>query len=314
LALSLLVPGIALAAYPAGAQPASEPLLVAQNLPPMQGYGTYGSNPTYNNTYNNNANTYQQPTYGQQQPYGQTQQYQPAYQQPPLQGYVMTAPPGTVVSATLSNTISSDFARVGDRFNATLGSAISSGNSVILPAGTQMEGQIVMVKPAGRAGKNGELEVRFTSAMMPNGQRVPLSARIQTEDNTGIIRGGTTAGRAGRAAVTTGVGAGLGAALGTAMGPLSGGGVGRGAIYGTVLGAGMGALGSAVQKGKPAVLDSGQPVNVVLDQPLTTSPSAMGGGGGYSPQQAPSQDSSFQYYQPTNAAPQNPQPYNYYGN
>lgn len=320
LAFSLLLPGFALAAspdmdYDSKIQPLAQ---ISQSLPPIQGTGgynnTYGTNPSYNNNYNNPAPAYQ--PYGQTQQYGQYNNNTTYGQQPPLQGYVVTAPPGTVVSATMSSPISSDFARVGDRFNATLGAPIASGGNVILPAGSQMEGQVVMVKPAGRAGKNGELEVRFTSAMLPNGQRVPLSARVQTEDGTGIIKGGSTAGRFGRAAVTTGVGAGLGAALGTAMGPLSGGGVGRGAIYGTALGAGMGALGSAVQKGKAAVIESGEPLNIVLDQPLTTSPSAMGnmGGGGYSQPNysQPSGDSSFQYY--NNSVPQNPQPYNYYGN
>ncbi|WP_373532916.1 hypothetical protein [Vampirovibrio sp.] len=304
---------------------------ISQSLPPMQnsdyqtgGFTNYGSNPSpsYNNTYSSTPNTGYQP-YGQSQqpqqpsyaPYNNNQSYG---QQPPLQGYVMTAPPGTVVSATLASPVSSDFARVGDRFNATLGSPIASGGNVILPAGSQMEGQVVMVKAAGRSGKNGELDIRFTSATLPNGQRVPLSAKIQTEDGSGIIRGGSTAGRFGRAAVTTGVGAGLGAALGTAMGPLSGGGVGRGAIYGTALGAGMGALGSAFQKGTAAVLDSGTPLNIVLDQPLTTSPASMGmGASGYAqPQQDQGQGQGFQYYQPNNnTAPQNQQPYtNYYGN
>ncbi|HEY9745098.1 MAG TPA: hypothetical protein V6C99_02645 [Oculatellaceae cyanobacterium] len=201
----------------------------------------------------------------------------PQYGQPPLQGYVVTAPPGTVVSATVNSAISSEYARVGDRFTATLGAPIVGGNSVILPAGSQVEGQVVMARPAGRAGKNGELEVRFTSARLPNGQTVPLSARIKTDDGTGVIKGGTTAGRVGKAALTTGVGAGLGAALGTAMGPLSGGKVGRGAIYGTTLGAGVGALGAAMQKGTPAVLDSSQPIDIVLDQPLTTAPVDNGG-------------------------------------
>lgn len=320
LAFGLLLPGFALAASKYEAEPALKPLAqISQSLPPMQGSGYqtggYGNNPSYNNTYSN-PNTGYQP-YGQaQQPYnanpsyGNTQTYG---QQAPLQGYVMTAPPGTVVSATLGSPISSDFARVGDRFNATLGSPIASGGNVILPAGSQMEGQVVMVKPAGRAGKNGELDIRFTSATLPNGQRVPLSAKIQTEDNTGIIKGGSTGGRLGRAAVTTGVGAGLGAALGTAMGPLSGGGVGRGAIYGTALGAGMGALGSAFQKGKPAVVESGEPINIVLDQPLTTSPGSMGSSGYAQPQQQQDQGQGFQYYQPNNSAPQNPQPYNNYG-
>lgn len=341
LAFSLLLPGFALAApdYGYEAQPVSKPLAqVSQSLPPLQGTngydngyqnngytGGYGSNPTYNNTYGN-ANSGYQPQYTQTQPQynnSYNNNAQPYGQQAPLQGYVMTAPPGTVMSASLSSPVSSEFARVGDRFTATLASPVASGSSVILPAGSQMEGQVVMVKPAGRAGKSGELEVRFTSAMLPNGQRVPLSARIQTEDGTGIIKGGTTGGRVGRAAVTTGVGAGLGAALGTAMGPLSGGGVGRGAIYGTALGAGMGALGAAFQKGTPAQIESGEPVNIVLDQPLTTSPGGAMGSSGYAQpnysqpnysQPAQDQQQGFQYYQQGSSAPQNPQPYNYYGN
>ena len=263
LSVMLASPGIFTSALAESglAQTGAEPTYISQSLPPMQGY-------PQNSGYGNQG-------YGQ---YGT-----PTYNQPPLQGYAVTAPPGTIVSATLSSPVSSEYARVGDRFMATLGAPIMGGNSVILPAGSQIEGQVVMARPSGRAGRNGELEVRFTSAMLPNGQRVPLSARIQTEDGTGIIKGGSTASRLGKAALTTGIGAGLGAALGTAMGPLSGGHVGRGAIYGTTLGAGMGALGAAVQKGVPAVLDSSSPINIVLDQPLTTTP--MQDNGGYPQQQ-----------------------------
>jgi hypothetical protein len=305
LVFGLLAPTLVFAVSNAQTSPSSgsSPVNISQSLPPIQGYPTSAQDSTpgystyggYGNNYGNNSGyqTYPQP----QTQYSQPSYSQPSYnQQAPLQGYVVTAPPGTVMSATLSSPISSEYARVGDRFMATLGSPVAAGNSVILPAGSQMEGQVVMVKAAGHTGRNGELDIRFTSATLPNGQRVPLSAHIQTEDGTGVIKGGSTAGRVGRAAVTTGVGAGLGAALGTAMGPLSGGHVGRGAIYGTVLGAGMGALGSAWQKGKPAVVESNSPINIVLDQPLTSSPST------YS--QTPDQN----YYQPQ----QNTQPYNYY--
>ena len=327
LALSLLLPGLALAGNDFGGASTqnSPPINISQNLPPLQGpgYSTPGYNTSgsgYSTNYNSTPNYSQQPSYSQVNPpsqYGQQQQYAPqsSYQpQAPLQGYVVTAPAGTVVSATLSSPVSSEFARVGDHFTATLGSPISAGNSVILPAGSQMDGQVMMVKAAGHTGRNGELDIRFTSATLPNGQRVPLSARIQTEDGTGIIKGGTTATRMGHAAVNTGVGAGLGAALGTAMGPLSGGGVGRGAIYGTVLGAGLGALGSAWQKGKPATVSSGQPLNIVLDQPLTATP-AMGGAD-YSQQAGSSNyypnnngQSNFQQY----GGQSMPQPNNFYG-
>jgi hypothetical protein len=201
---------------------------------------------------------------------------------PPLQGRVVTAPAGTFMSATVNTPLSSEFARVGDRFTAVLGGDVAAGGSVVLPSGSQLEGQVVSVERAGRAGKNGYLDVRFTGATLPNGQRVALSAKIQTQDGTGLIRGGTTKGRVGKAALRTGVGAGLGAALGTAMGPLSGGEVGRGAIYGTALGGGMGLASAAWAKGEEAVLPAGQPVNITLDQPLTTNDSGGGyGGGGY---------------------------------
>ena len=326
-ALSLLLPGLALAASGSGSPSNwnssgqnSSSQQVSQNLPPVQGPGY--TTPGYNSTpsYPNYGNT--TPTYTQQPAYTPNQQYAPQSQgqyapqntyQPPLQGYVATAPAGTVISATVGSPISSEFARVGDRFNVTLGSPIVSGSSVILPAGSTMDGQVMMVKAAGHTGRAGELDIRFTSATTPNGQRIPLSARIQTEDGTGIIKGGTNAGRVGRAAVNTGVGAGLGAALGTAMGPLSGGNVGHGAIYGTILGAGVGALGSAWQKGKPATIDTSQPVNVVLDQPLTATPSAGGDAynqqapGGYYPNNGG--QSNFQPY----GGQQMPQPSNFYG-
>ena len=189
---------------------------------------------------------------------------------PPLQGRVVTAPAGTYMTATVNTPLSSEFARVGDHFNAVLGSDVAAGGSVILPAGSKLDGQVVSVKRAGRSGRNGLLDVRFTGATLPNGQRIPLSAKIQTQDGTGLIKGGTAKGRVGRAALKTGVGAGLGAALGTAMGPLSGGDVGRGAIYGTALGGGLGLASAAWKKGKEAVLPAGQPVNITLNQPLTT--------------------------------------------
>jgi hypothetical protein len=212
------------------------------------------------------------PAFAQYQPAGMDNRGYSSQSLPPLQGRVVTAPAGTFVTASLNSPVSSEYARVGDRFQATLANDLSMGGNLVLPGGSRLEGQVVSVTKAGRMGKNGELDIRFTSATLPNGQSVPLSARIQTEDNTGIIKGGTTAGRVGRAAVRTGVGAGLGAALGTAMGPLSGGEVGRGAVYGTAVGAGMGALAAGWQKGKEALVPAGQPLNIMLDQPLTVAP------------------------------------------
>jgi len=247
--------------------------------------------------------------------YQQMQGQQGSQNLPPLQGRVVTAPAGTFMAGSVNSPISSEFARVGDRFNLALNSDVAAGGSVILPAGSQLEAQVVSVVKAGRTGRNGELDIRLTAGILPNGQRIPLSGRLQTEDGSGIIRGGTTGGRVGKAAVQTGVGAGLGAALGTAMGPLSGGQVGRGAIYGTAIGGGVGALASAWQKGHEAVVPAGQPLNIVLDQPLTVTPSAFSGPMGGQPYGAP-QYGAPQYGAPAQYGGQQPyqqQPTNSYG-
>ncbi len=240
LALGLLVPSMAL----------------AQSLPPM--------NPDYSSQYG-------QPAYQQQQ-YGG---YSGGYGQAPLQGHVVTAMQGTVVPATTAMSISSETARVGDRVVVTLGAPIASGGSILLPAGTQVEGQVRAVDRASRGfGDNGELDIHFTSAMLPNGQRVALSARIQTEDGTGIIRGGSTKARVGKAVVKTGVGAGIGALSGLVAAAMSGGDKGRATALMVPVGAGAGLLAAGADRGEDAVINAGQPINIVLDSPLTASPYA----------------------------------------
>jgi hypothetical protein len=193
----------------------------------------------------------------------------------PLQGRVVTAPAGTLLTATPTMAVSSETARVGDRFTAALGSDLAAGGSVVIPAGSQLEAQVVSVTKGTHGGRHGTLDVRFTSALLPNGQRLPISARIQTQDGSGVLRGGTIKSTVGQAALRTALGAGLGAALGTAMGPLSGGRVGRGAIYGTALGGGLGAANAVWNKGEDAQIAAGQPLNVILDQPVTSSAVAM---------------------------------------
>lgn len=199
--------------------------------------------------------------YPQQSAYGQ--------QQAPLQGRVVTAPAGTTLTGTLSTNLSSQTSRVGDRVVVQVSQPLTSNGQVVLPAGSQVEGQIASLTKAGFTGKAGQLDLRFNGATLPNGQRVSLSGRVQTEDGTGLLRAGTVKNRVGGAALRTAGGAAVGALLGTALGPLSGGRVGRGAIYGTAIGAGLGAASSVANKGEVVELQSGTPLNIVLDQPLT---------------------------------------------
>lgn len=231
--------------------------------------------PQQNNDYNQSYNqSYNQPYNNPNQGYG--------YQQnlPPLQGRVVVAPAGTMLSVATTSGLSSQINRVGDTFSTRLTNDLYIGGNLVLPAGSTLEGQVAEAQSSGRTGKNGTLAMRFTSVVTPDGRRIPISARLATEDGTGILKGGSTAGRIGRGALNTAIGAGLGAALGTALAPAAGGRVGKGAVYGTAIGGGVGLLSNLIKKGKEAEIPSGTQLQIVLDQPLNVQGSS-GGYGGY---------------------------------
>lgn len=248
-----------------------------------QGYGQqgYGNQGYSNQGYGDQG--YGQQGYGQQgygqQGYGQQGYGQQGYGQPQLRGHISTAPPGTTMSTTTSSYVSSDTARIGDPVSVSLGYDVASGGQVVLPAGTQIQGQVVSAIPARRTGRHGELQLRFNRAVLPDGRQVPLSARLVTEDGSGIIKGGTTRGRVGSVAKNTVGGAALGAGLGAIIGGIKGGGraddyLARGAVIGGATGLGR----SAVKRGNEAEIRPGQPIQIMLDQPLTVNVS-----GGYPP-------------------------------
>lgn len=232
-------------------------------------------------------------------PYGSSQPVYPQQEQsayPPLQGRVVSVPAGTSLQTTLASSVSSETARIGDRVTVQLASPVAFNGELALPAGTQVEGQVTRVTKAGFTGRNGELEVRFNTATLPSGQRVPLSGRIETEDGSGVLRGGTNKGRVGKAALKTGGGAAAGALLGTALGPLSGGRPGKGAVYGTAVGAGIGLGAAALVKGKAVELNSGEALTLRLDQPLNLS----GAGASFDNRAYPVQPSGAFYGQQSN--------------
>lgn len=208
-----------------------------------------------------NANPYQ----------NQMQQNQMASNPNPqgaLQGRVTAVPAQTKFTGSPSTPISSEINRVGDQVEINLDQPLtSSDGQQVIPVGSKLVGKVVMLEPAGRAGKPATLDINFNEIITPDGRRFQVSAEIDTED--GMLHGDTTKGRVLKAAGKTALGAGLGAALGTAMGPLSGGHVGKGAIYGTAVGAGAGAVTAAVQKGKDVTLTTTDKLEVKLTQPLT---------------------------------------------
>jgi hypothetical protein len=245
---------------------------IAQTYTPQYNSGkSYGSN---YGTQNYNQNTYKAPTSYQTN-------YQQGYQQPaqgvympPLQGRVVVVPAGSSLSTMTTRPISTEFNTIGDSVSVVLASPFVYNGVVIAPENSIVNGNIVISEKAGFAGKSGKLKISFTNITTPAGQRIPISGKILTNDGTGLLVGGTTKDRAVKAVKNTAIGAMGGALAGTVFGPLSGGKVGRGAALGTAVGSGLGFGKSVIDKGNNVIIDGNNPVDIVIDQPVTVNPTS----------------------------------------
>lgn len=180
------------------------------------------------------------------------------------QGSVSYVPAGTPVSVTLNQALGSQFSQVGQTFSAGLASPIYAGSSLVAPPGSQVEGTVVAVVPAGRGGKPAELDLRLTNILTPDGKRIPLSASIDKANFQLKADGGRTS----HFAKATAGGAAAGALSGLIGGAISGGKFGKSTAIGTGIGAGVGVLGGAIKKGQELIVNQGEQIAFKLDAPI----------------------------------------------
>ena len=178
-----------------------------------------------------------------------------------LQGSVTYVPAGNVTNVMLSSALNSETATVGSAVSATLTNDFIYNGKLIASRGSVLNGTIVKAKKAGFGNRNGQIQVVF----------IPINAVFKTDDNTGILKGGTKMDGAKDYAKNTVIGAGAGAALGTAMGALSSGSVGKGAIYGTAIGGGLGLAKGAMNKGENVNIPASAYLDIMFTQPITLS-------------------------------------------
>ncbi len=193
------------------------------------------------------------------------------YSQDQLQGNVVLVPANTTFQATTTAPINSESMQTGDNVVLYLASDFYYGKNLIAPAGSKVNGIVIKAKKGGYGKRNGQLQIRFSNIYTPNGQMIPISAQIQTNDGSGTLKGGTkkdaAKGYAGKAVM----GAATGAVTGTIMGALSDGSVGKGAAYGTALGGGVGLLTGLYDKGTNVEIPQNAQLNLILNQPITVS-------------------------------------------
>lgn len=195
-----------------------------------------------------------------------------ANQMQPLQGKVVVVPAGTMIPATATMELSSENLFLGQNVCIALSNNFYYNNNLVAPLGSSVNGTVIQVKKAGRAGINGQLMIKFTNIVTPYGQMIPISGKIQTDDGSGLLKGGTAMDTTKAYAKDIAIGSAAGALGGVIMGPLSGGKVGKGAVYGTAVGAGLGVAKSVWDKGEVASIPAGTAINIVVDQPITFNP------------------------------------------
>ena len=201
----------------------------------------------------------------------QNQSYSPYmnnYNSPVLKGAVTTVPVKTAFEIITNSEINTKKNHVGEIFTATLNQPIVVGGDIVIPAGSEVFGQVTYSEDAGRVGRNAIMEIKFTGVKTLNGNKIPMMGKIVTKDNTGVLRGGSVKQQlvknVSTVAVTTVgslvVGAGIGsiaseAGVGTAVGSALGGLFGLGYII--------------IRKGREVNIPIGTKMIIMLEQPLT---------------------------------------------
>ncbi len=167
----------------------------------------------------------------------------------------------------MNEQLSSETARVGDRFTTTVVDPVYAGGVEVVPAGSIIGGRVTEVKRAERRSKAGILGVSFVSLQLPTGLTRSLSGSLSdmSEERVSYDNEGHVSGRSSRNRNIVFIGG--GATTGALIGAIAGG--GKGAGIGAGVGAAAGVAGAYFSKGKEAVVKPGTEFGVVLNQSLS---------------------------------------------
>ena len=158
-------------------------------------------------------------------------------------------PVGQELDVRLQTPLNSGTATTEQRFEATTAVDLKQGNTVLVPAGSNVRGIVSSAEPAGKIDRSGKLTLAFDQITV-KGRNYPFRATVTQALESEGIRGET-----GR----IGAGAGVGAIIGGILGGI------KGAITGILIGAG-GTI--AATEGKDVELPVGTVLRVRLDSGL----------------------------------------------
>ena len=99
----------------------------------------------------------------------------------------ISIPSGVVIPVTLDQALNSATTRVGSTFTASIKS-VRLGDSEF-PAGTKIEGRVTEARPSAN-NQPGVLDMEWTSAILPDGTRVPLYGQLTSLDTENVTNQG----------------------------------------------------------------------------------------------------------------------------
>ncbi|MGA7751346.1 MAG: hypothetical protein WCB05_00895 [Candidatus Sulfotelmatobacter sp.] len=206
----------------------------------------------------------------------------------------VTIPAGTQFALVLTHPVQSRVIHHGDDIYAQITSPVNSGNEMVIPPGTFVQGTVDKLEQ--RKGQSAELHLQSMAITFPDGYVTPVSGPITLQSNEGYAIKDPGSGRAIAALALPAAGAGVGALIGHSVGTAQStttspfppgciggppfctttstpvfGTKGKDAIIGAGVGAAIGAVGSvALLFGSHHFfLDVGSPVEMTLQHPIT---------------------------------------------
>jgi len=179
----------------------------------------------------------------------------------------IVVPVGTHLPLVLHNGVSTRSAHPGDPIYLETLFPILVDGRIVIPAGSYVSGEITEAKRPGRVKGRGEIMLRLTNLILPNGYQVSLLATpndastggADSVDKEGKIKGDTDKTRDVKTVGETTAG---GATIGAITGGAKGAGIGAG------IGAAVGMAAVLFTRGPEVVLPRGSTLDVVLDRPV----------------------------------------------
>ena len=165
--------------------------------------------------------------------------------------YRLTA--GTRLRLVLDTELSSAVATRDDTFLATVVRPLSVNETIVVPAGSIVEGRVITASPSGSAGRSGRLEVVFETLRIGRATRGIDASLVKSLDrrSSSLFKLLSIAG-------------------GTAAGALLGGTRdGRGALIGAGIGGGIGTGIALAKKGRNVRIKKGDEFEIVLNREVT---------------------------------------------